>query len=86
MKYFKDKTKRLFFFIGIFSTCVQAFATHSMGKDIQYSFQGVSGGQVYYHVVVRFYRNCWDNTQGGQALSAPNSINLEASDPVTGFN
>jgi len=53
------------------------FATHNMGKDIQYTCLGLNGaGQMQYRVTVRYYRNCRDGASS--ASPAPGSITLEA--------
>ncbi len=50
-----------------------------MGKDIQYICNGVVGGQMQYLVIVRYYRNCWDNATGQEATDAPTALGLEVS-------
>ena len=66
-----------------FSSVDAAYATHNMGKDIQYECLGISGGNMQYRVTVCFYRNCWDN---GQAVPAPPSVSLQISGTPCGYN
>ena len=57
----------LFAFIILVST-THSYATHNMGKDLQYECLGLVNGQMQYRVTVRYYRNCYDN---GTAAAAP---------------
>ncbi len=69
-------------FLTVIGFCFLAspvFATHNMGKDLQYICLGTSGGNIQFKVIVRFYRNCWDNQTQGPAVSAPSSISLQVS-------
>lgn len=66
--------------------CQPVFATHNMGKDLQYTCLGMVNGQMQYRVTVRYYRNCWDNQFQGPAATAPSSVSLEVSaQNCTGF-
>ncbi|MFN8299130.1 MAG: gliding motility-associated C-terminal domain-containing protein [Chitinophagales bacterium] len=55
----------------------KAFATHNMGKDLQYVCLGKVGSNMQYKVTVHYYRNCWDNSFGGPASTAPTTVSLE---------
>ncbi len=62
------------------------YATHNMGKDLQYTCLGIVGGQLQYRVTIRYYRNCWDNSFAGQAATAPTTVSLQISAPGCGFS
>ncbi len=64
---------------AIFILSPEANATHNMGKDLQYECLGLVNGQMQYRVTVRYYRNCWDNSFGGQASTAPTTVSLQVS-------
>lgn len=64
-----------------------AYATHNMGKDIQYECLGeLTPGSISYRITVRYYRNCWDNQSQGQAVPAPTSVSLQISGSPCGYN
>lgn len=60
------------------------FATHNMGKDLEYKCLGVVGGNLQYEVALRYYRNCWENSFNGQAATAPESMTLNIMNQCTG--
>lgn len=75
--------KRFYLFVAVAACCLlgvkPSYATHNMGKDIQYICHGVVAGQMQYEVIIRYYRNCWDNQSGSAAVNAPSSVSLEVS-------
>jgi gliding motility-associated-like protein len=65
------------FLLLFFALPQQLYATHSMGKDLQYTCLGPDAqGRMQYRVTIRYYRNCWDN---GQSATAPTTVNLQVS-------
>lgn len=60
------------------------FATHNMGKDLEYRCLGVVGGNLQYEVTLRYYRNCRDG--GSVAASAPTSLPLNIRNGCTNTN
>jgi len=78
-------TKRLHLFTTLLLLIPSfLFATHNMGKDLEYKCLGVVGGNLQYEVTLRYYRNCWDNSINGQAASAPGSMTLNIKNQCTG--
>ncbi|HRG90335.1 MAG TPA: hypothetical protein PLW44_15025, partial [Chitinophagales bacterium] len=75
--------KRFYLLVAVAACCLlgvkTSYATHNMGKDIQYICHGVVAGQMQYEVIIRYYRNCWDNQSGSAAVNAPSSVSLEVS-------
>ncbi len=63
---------------AIFLLGTEANATHNMGKDLQYECLGLVNGQMQYRVTIRYYRNCWDNSFGGQAATVAARVRLLA--------